>query len=53
MLVRKSDPDTAAVLPKKDRQKLAAIIMLDGLEEPRLIRKALKVIKELSDQQKS
>ena len=53
MLIRKSDPDTAAVLSKKDRQKLLAIITLDSIEEPRLISKALKVITELADQQKS
>lgn len=51
MLVRKCSPDIAKLLPKKDRQKLLAIITLDNLEEPRLIRKALREITELSKQQ--
>lgn len=52
MLVRKCDPDTAKVLPKKDRQKLLAIVTLDGIEDPKAIQKALAVITELSREQK-
>lgn len=52
MLVRKCDQDTAKVLPKKDKQKLLAIITLDSIEEPDLIRKALRFITELAQEQR-
>ena len=52
MLVRKCDAETARELSKKDKQKLLAIITLDSIEEPDLIRRALKLITELAHQQR-
>jgi hypothetical protein len=52
MLVRKCDPETARQLSKKDKQKLLAIITLDSIEEPDLIRRALDKITELARQQR-
>lgn len=52
MLVRKCDRETARELSKKDKQKLLAIITLDSIEEPGLIRKALAKIEELARQQR-
>lgn len=52
MLVRKCDQETARELPVKDKQKLLAIITLDSIEEPQLIRRALDIITELARQQR-
>lgn len=52
MLVRKCNQETARELSAKDKQKLLAIITLDGIEEPGLIRKALEIITELARQQR-
>lgn len=52
MLVRKCDRETATELSKKDKQKLLAIITLDSIEEPGLIRKALRLITELAQEQR-
>lgn len=52
MLVRKCDTETARELSTKDKQKLLAIITLDSIEEPHLIRKALEMITELAHQQR-
>lgn len=52
MLVRKCDQETARELTTKDKQKLLAIITLDSIEEPQLIRKALRLIEELAHQQR-
>lgn len=52
MLVRKCDAEMATTLSKKDRQKLLAIITLDSIEEPELIKKALEKITELAYQQR-
>lgn len=52
MLVRKCDRETARVLSEKDKQKLLAIITLDSIEEPELIKKALDMITELAKQQR-
>ena len=52
MLVRKCDEETAKLLSKKDKQKLLAIITLDGIEEAELIKKALDKITELARQQR-
>ena len=52
MLVRKCDEATARELSPKDKMKLLAIIELDGIEEPQLIRRALEAIKSLARLQK-
>ena len=52
MLVRKCYKDTARELSAKDKEKLLAIITLDSIEEPKLIRKALEYITELARQQR-
>lgn len=48
MLVRKADPQTAKELSETDRQKLLAIVTLDSIEEPKLIRMALTFITDLA-----
>ena len=52
MLVRKCDQATARELTTKDKEKLLAIITLDSIEEPELIRKALEIIERLARQQR-
>ena len=52
MMVRKCDPETASQLSQKDKQKLLAIVTLDSIEEPELIKKALDKITELAYQQR-
>ena len=52
MLVRKCDPATARELSEKDRQKLLAIVLLDGIEEPKLIQEALHFISKLTRKQR-
>lgn len=52
MLVRKCDPETAKDLSLKDRQKLLAIVLLDSIEEPDLIGKALEYIARLTKRQR-
>ena len=52
MLVRKCDTETARELSQKDKQKLLAIVTLDSIEEPHLIRKALELITELAKKQR-
>lgn len=52
MLVRKCDQATARELTEKDKMKLLAIITLDSIEEPELIRKALETIERLARQQR-
>ena len=52
MLVRKCDLETSRDLTTKDKEKLLAIVMLDSIEEPELIHKALEIIERLSRQQR-